>query len=103
MYVGLRQLRRKQFCTQLLKAYMVKKSYDQLLIDTAMQLLTNNSPTLKSVAMSLYAIISDNLHNCVKTAFYPLHCTYCMPIVLAAMLIREAAYEESRDGVDNLV
>ena len=73
MYVGLCQLRRKQFCTQLLKAYMVKKSYDQLLIDTAMQLLANNSPTLKSVAMSLYAIISDNLHNCVKTAFYPPH------------------------------
>ena len=35
MYVGLRQLRRKQFCTQLLKAYTVEKSYDQLLIDTA--------------------------------------------------------------------
>ena len=41
---------------QLLKAFVAKTSCNQLLIDSAMYLLTINLPTLKSVAMSLYDI-----------------------------------------------
>ena len=46
----------KQFCTQLMKAFVAETSCNQLLIDSATYLLTINSPTLKSVAMSLYDI-----------------------------------------------
>ena len=42
---GLRQLRTKLFCMQLTKAFVAKMSCNQLLIDTATQLLTINSPT----------------------------------------------------------
>ena len=43
-----------QFCTQLTKAFMAETSCNLLLINSATYLLTINSPTLKSIAMSLY-------------------------------------------------
>ena len=54
---GLHQLHRKLFCMQLTKAFLAEASCNQLLIDSATYLLTINSPTLKSVAMSLYNTI----------------------------------------------
>ena len=48
--------RTKTFWMQLMKAFVAEMYYNQLLIDSATYLLTITSPTLKSIAMSLYNI-----------------------------------------------
>ena len=58
-YIGVptseaKHLKLFQFCMQLTKAFVAETSCDQLLIDSAMYLLTINMPALKSVAMNLY-------------------------------------------------
>ena len=52
MYIGLRQLHTKQFCMQLMKAYIYGQSCE--LINSAASLLTIYSPILNNVTMSLY-------------------------------------------------
>ena len=46
---GLCKLYTKLFCKQLMKAFMTKTFYNQLLIDSTTYMLTINSPTLKSI------------------------------------------------------
>ena len=55
-HVGLCQLRTKQLCTQLTKAYVAKHP-TSVIIDSAMYLLMISLPNIGNVAMSLYDII----------------------------------------------
>ena len=55
----LHQLLTKQFCMQLMKAYVAETlDCNQLLIDSATSLLTIYSPIVNNVVMSLYDFVS---------------------------------------------
>ena len=46
-------LQTKQFCVQLMKAYGVKTSYNQLVLDSVLCMLQTNLPLINNVAIDI--------------------------------------------------